>query len=354
MNKLFYIPFFLLSCLSHLIAQDRNALYEAKINLIWKDGDAIVEGYFVNNTKKNEQLTYQLKLQRKSKNGNNLSNQQSGSFNVAANSDKLLAVTTFDVTELDLYRIYLKVYKKEKLIAEDAIVNWSDAIVTMQKRDEVGNADTKNPDLNDGKIDPNRPKLNSAQRREIDPQTLSREATIKARIEEARRKSAEAMAAAHARRAALLNKNSTPSLPSPNLANPPKKSTPASSSKQKTFTPTPHTPSLTPRTPDLEIDGLIIDETRTKIGRDYYEVFYNQWEAPAGAKNYTIKIKELPSRGRGAQIQVFVNDEKLIHRSLQPRQEMIEDMANRSVSALANWLVQNAKQAKNIADEGIY
>ncbi|MEL7021767.1 MAG: CsgE family curli-type amyloid fiber assembly protein, partial [Bacteroidota bacterium] len=104
---------------------------------------------------------------------------------------------------------------------------------------------------------------------------------------------------------------------------------------------------------DLEIDGLIIDETRTKIGRDYYELFYAKWAPPAEAKNYTIRIKELPSRGRGAQIQVFVNDEKLIHRNLQPRVEMIENMATRSVEALTNWLLQRNKQQENIKYEGI-
>ncbi|MFK7932759.1 MAG: CsgE family curli-type amyloid fiber assembly protein [Saprospiraceae bacterium] len=351
MNNFFYITFFLISYLPICIAQSANEPYAAQIDLTWKDGDAIVEGRFFNSTKQAEQLTYQLKLQRKSKNGNNVSNQQSGSFNITANGEKLLAITTFSITELDLYRIYLKVYKKGKLIAEDAIVNWTEASVTLQKRDQVGKADPNNPDLNDGEIDPKRPKINPKQPQNTDPQALSREARVKARIEEAKQKAADAMATARAKREQILN-NNTPSLPSPSTVNPPAQNTPTPPTKE-TPTLTPQSPSPN-RLPDLEIDGLIIDETRTKVGRDYYEIFYNQWEAPAAAKNYTIRIKELPSQGRGAQIQVLVNDELLIQRFMQPRQDIIEELANRSVSALANWLVQNAKQEKNIADEGIY
>ena len=47
---------------------------------------------------------------------------------------------------------------------------------------------------------------------------------------------------------------------------------------------------------DLNIDGLLVDDTKTKSGKDFYDLFYQQWEAPAGAKNYTIFIIEKPFR----------------------------------------------------------
>ncbi|MCB0753318.1 MAG: hypothetical protein KDC52_17740, partial [Ignavibacteriae bacterium] len=38
----------------------------------------------------------------------------------------------------------------------------------------------------------------------------------------------------------------------------------------------------------FEIDNLIVDETITKIGNDFYESFYNSWEAPPNSPNITI------------------------------------------------------------------
>jgi len=31
------------------------------------------------------------------------------------------------------------------------------------------------------------------------------------------------------------------------------------------------------RTDDIEIAGIVIDATQTKIGKDFYELFYQQW-----------------------------------------------------------------------------
>ncbi len=44
--------------------------------------------------------------------------------------------------------------------------------------------------------------------------------------------------------------------------------------------------------PEIEIDGLLVDDTKTKTGKDFYDLFFTNWVAPAGARNYTITIAE--------------------------------------------------------------
>ncbi|WP_266204663.1 CsgE family curli-type amyloid fiber assembly protein [Pontibacter kalidii] len=95
---------------------------------------------------------------------------------------------------------------------------------------------------------------------------------------------------------------------------------------------------------DLEVDGLIVDETITKIGRDFYDIFHRQWEAPPSAKNFTILIKERPTRGSGALIQVALNDELLFEQQLQPRYDMIEETATYVAAGLYEYLVRNQLQ----------
>jgi len=91
----------------------------------------------------------------------------------------------------------------------------------------------------------------------------------------------------------------------------------------------------------LEIDGLIFDETKSKIGRDFYELFYNKWTPPPGAKDFWITIKELPSRGLGATVTVQVNEDVVLYRFLQPRGALIEEEANLAISYLQNYLQKN-------------
>ena len=99
-----------------------------------------------------------------------------------------------------------------------------------------------------------------------------------------------------------------------------------------------------------EIDGLLIDETLTKFGHDFYDIFYSGWEAPPKVNNYTIRIKEKPAVGRGFLITVQVNEETVIEQNLQPNYGQIEEIANYSVAYITEYLM-NYENLKNQIDE---
>ncbi|AKQ45187.1 hypothetical protein TH63_05350 [Rufibacter radiotolerans] len=102
---------------------------------------------------------------------------------------------------------------------------------------------------------------------------------------------------------------------------------------------------------DLEIDGLIVDETVTKTGRNFYDIFQMQWEAPVGVKNFSITIKEKPARGNVSIVSVVVNDESVFEYQLQPRYEVIEEVANYVVTLVFDHLV-NDQLTKQLEAEG--
>jgi hypothetical protein len=81
----------------------------------------------------------------------------------------------------------------------------------------------------------------------------------------------------------------------------------------------------------LEIDGMVVDETQTKVGRDFYDVFFENWESPEGAFNYTVVVQELPTPGIGTRVLVRVNDEVAFQAQLQPRYEVVEATARQAV-----------------------
>lgn len=90
----------------------------------------------------------------------------------------------------------------------------------------------------------------------------------------------------------------------------------------------------------LEIDGLIVDETRTRMGSDYYDLFYTNWEAPPEARNFTIIITEQPVPQMGTRITLKVNDNEVAQFMLQPRYEIIEELAKQSVQFLRQHLIE--------------
>ena len=105
-----------------------------------------------------------------------------------------------------------------------------------------------------------------------------------------------------------------------------------------------------------EINGLVVDETITKVGRDFYEVFYSRWEPPPseaspGEMSYTIFIKELPMPGRGSQVSVLMDDTQLFTQPVQPRYDVIESLAEYAVSLVSNYVNNYEQMSRQLGNE---
>lgn len=91
----------------------------------------------------------------------------------------------------------------------------------------------------------------------------------------------------------------------------------------------------------LEIDGMVHDDTRSKVGRDFYDVFYSYWQSPPDAHNFTIRVSEQPSPNLGTTILVEVNHTETFKMRLQPRYEMIQEAGKYAVRQTFNHLQKN-------------
>lgn len=82
----------------------------------------------------------------------------------------------------------------------------------------------------------------------------------------------------------------------------------------------------------LEFGGLIIDETKSKIGKDFFHVFYQYWEEPENAPNFLLTITEQLLPSLGTVITVNLDHRSVFKTRLQPRREAIEQNAKRAVA----------------------
>jgi curli production assembly/transport component CsgE len=98
----------------------------------------------------------------------------------------------------------------------------------------------------------------------------------------------------------------------------------------------------------LEIDGLIIDETKTKIGRDFYDLFYSLWEAPNDIKNYTIYIYERAHPRFGSWIWITVNETMVYQNVLRPRYDVIEDASRIGINATQQFLYRRSQDQRQL------
>lgn len=83
---------------------------------------------------------------------------------------------------------------------------------------------------------------------------------------------------------------------------------------------------------DLDIGGLIINETRSKMGSDFYTVFYKHWNAPKQAGNFILTISEQPMPSMGTLVTVKIDNQPVFKTRLQPRYAVTEKLAKQAVA----------------------
>ena len=114
---------------------------------------------------------------------------------------------------------------------------------------------------------------------------------------------------------------------------------------------------------EVEIDGLIIDQTQTRIGQEFYQNFVTFWEAPSGIEDYNIVIVEManPTWGSWIWIEVggLVSKEIVYRETLKPRLEEIEETAKKGVEVVREYLYRLIEYGKEVTEKdmsgtGIY
>ena len=93
-------------------------------------------------------------------------------------------------------------------------------------------------------------------------------------------------------------------------------------------------------TPPLEIDGLVVDETQSRIGHEFFDLFHARWRAPRGAQGFTVVVQEQPLPNLGTRVTVRVNEDVVYQGQLQPRYEVLEESALQAVYYAFQTLLQ--------------
>ncbi len=110
---------------------------------------------------------------------------------------------------------------------------------------------------------------------------------------------------------------------------------------------------------DIEIQGIIVDATQTKIGKDFYDLFYQQWSQVENLPYQSITISEKALPQLGSQVTVQIDDQLIFQQVIQPRYEVIEQMVNYAVQRTYQYVInydemQKQLQGEDLKGTGIY
>lgn len=118
--------------------------------------------------------------------------------------------------------------------------------------------------------------------------------------------------------------------------------------------------------------SLILDNTRTKTGRDFYELFYREFNeaiadtaaasrimAGLDPEDFVIMIEEIPAVNQGTVVTISINDQLIFQQFLQPRIDVVTSAAifarESAVSYFESYqAIQGELQTKDMVGTGVY
>ena len=77
--------------------------------------------------------------------------------------------------------------------------------------------------------------------------------------------------------------------------------------------------------------GIISDETKTKIGKDFYDFYYKKYNEANIDAEKIVKIEEEQMFGRTTKIKISVENQIINEFIVKPNEEFLTTMANQSV-----------------------
>lgn len=96
-----------------------------------------------------------------------------------------------------------------------------------------------------------------------------------------------------------------------------------------------------PKEEDYSLKGLVIDNTKSKIGKDFFELFYTQYNQLSEQFAFVITVSELPSFGRNGIVNIDVGDRNLYSFRVVPNDDYISAQVQMSLRQINNYDREN-------------
>lgn len=100
----------------------------------------------------------------------------------------------------------------------------------------------------------------------------------------------------------------------------------------------------------VEIVGLVIEDTLTKLGRDFYIIFNNLYVFNEINGNEVVRIKEVFALGRNTKIEVYVGEKKVFNFFVKPQKEYLTQMGDYALIRVFKYF-QSLKRLEQMIEQ---
>lgn len=98
----------------------------------------------------------------------------------------------------------------------------------------------------------------------------------------------------------------------------------------------------------LELKGIVVEDTKTKPGRDFYKLFYSLYTQNKINGKKVVTIKEILALGRNTKIEVIVGDDKIFSFFVRPSTDYLTKMNDYAIISVYKHFKNLEKESKTI------
>ena len=88
---------------------------------------------------------------------------------------------------------------------------------------------------------------------------------------------------------------------------------------------------------EIEISGLVVEDVITKLGRDFYDFFYQEYSSRGSKYPFVINIIEKPLLGINSEITIDVDDRIIYKVITRPNEEYLQATAHQAILAIDDY-----------------
>ncbi|MHC5202387.1 CsgE family curli-type amyloid fiber assembly protein [Myroides sp. LJL119] len=97
----------------------------------------------------------------------------------------------------------------------------------------------------------------------------------------------------------------------------------------------------------LKLQNIVIDQTKTKAGRDFYQLFYSQFLANNIKTNSVIKITEAMSMGSSTIVRLYVENNLVFEFFVKSQYDFIKQMSQAALARVQRYIaLENQKEER--------
>ncbi|MCA1965864.1 MAG: curli production assembly/transport protein CsgE [Flavobacterium sp.] len=97
---------------------------------------------------------------------------------------------------------------------------------------------------------------------------------------------------------------------------------------------------------ELEITGIVSDDTKTKIGKDFYDIYFSKYNSEAIKGNQIVQIEEQLNIGRTTILKITIDNKLISEFIANPNEEFLSQKAEEAIQITKKYF-KDLEKLKN-------